>query len=1681
MAEAEENNTPEEKQGEVKLEGGTYDIIRGRLTKQGNALRTKMEALNATRKEIFGATETKVIATERISTENNCEARDIISLGGDRFLFGYNVHIGLKSETFIEDVFGCFSYDSIAKKFTQENLDDFRDPTFLEDFANLYKYYKLTRFVKFVQLGPFLHMVFKIGKLTSDIKTFKWLVVDGSVKYEGNRSEHEYKFPAQHEFEWKKATRDQHRSGMHPHISIEDIVFVETIGGDLTLKIEDNTDTGKGIYEEPVENKDQTLDDAEIYFAIIDNLVLLKIKPYQEEAYRYIIYNHKIQEATRADAIENSCILLPNNQGVIFPKGYYINTGEYKLFDNQIEGLLFERRIQAPNGEDFLYVFYNREEGVYFLLSYNIIAQKVDTPIVCSGFTLFDNGELALFKADTEAKKHHAIQIWQTVYSKDEQIIEIDESNYLAKVGNREIVLALAECQELTTLIFKEDSFANLYVDIVKKTTEILDSYHWLSEKQAEDIDDSLSEIKSTASNAIDEFDKIIRLKKQALEQTQDVEAKTSAVLSRAKNMRVAQVNDIVHLLADLRHLKGEIIGLESIRFVDKNRIKELEEKVSVAFDHASENCVNFLLKKEALDPYKSKITAVNKEVTELSKVIVANDLEKEIENISRELELLIEIVSNLKILDATKTTEIIDNITALFAEFNKINAELRKKRKALLAVEGKAEFSAQMRLINQGFINYIDISDSPEKCEEYLNKLIVQLEELEGKFADFDEYIEQIGEKRTEIYNAFETKKVSLTEASNKKAQALHKSGERIINGIKNRVAGFDDVIEINAYYASDLMVDKVRDIIKKLVELKDAIKADDLQSKLKTTKEDAIRQLKDKKELFLDGENTIKLGKHAFLTNSQDLGVTTVFRDNDFYYHITGTNFYERIIDQQLEVSRSVWEQTIPSENQSVYRGEYLAFKFYQQLKSDVTNETLWFQQTIEERKHAVTTFASTRFNEGYVKGVHDVDAYSIVEELMTKDSTIGMLRFSSIERTAALLFWKFQILENERMRLEHELKAEGILNTVFKNSSGSEHLKKELQKAFNEKSMDGILLNVYPERIAAYLLNEISLNEKFIVSPNAKNLSLSFVKYLKDQKQIKKWETSLFAEGINWKDQFHQMQNWLQTYNVNILENKFTTDIILETSVYLQLGYQKELFYEVQVDVQSELKGLAGDHATIEGNVYQFHYNKFITKLSEFDREIVPKFLAFQHLKNELVVKFEQEVKLNEFKPRVLSSFVRNQLIDKVYLNIIGDNLAKQIGTAGANKRTDLMGLLLLISPPGYGKTTLMEYLANRLGLVFMKINGPALGHNIVSLDPADADNAASREEIEKLNFGLELGDNIMLYLDDIQHCNPEFLQKFISLCDAQRKIEGVYKGKTKTYDFRGKKMVVVMAGNPYTESGDKFKVPDMLINRADVYNLGDILGETDAEFKLSYIENSLTSNVILAKLAENDKSDVIKLIRAAEGEPIEGLDVKGNYSGEELQEIINLLQKSLRVRDILLKVNLEYIDSAGKEEVYRTEPPFKLQGSYRDMNKIVEKLNPMMNDHELQVLINQHYEGEAQTLTAGAEANLLKFKELIGIINEVELKRWVTIKEEYVKRQRLKGYGDSNEMAQVIAQMDVLNNTIGQLKQSGNPEMMVQLQALTEGVRAISKVMIEQKKAKLEAELKKLNKQDKNKDE
>ena len=148
-----------------------------------------------------------------------------------------------------------------------------------------------------------------------------------------------------------------------------------------------------------------------------------------------------------------------------------------------------------------------------------------------------------------------------------------------------------------------------------------------------------------------------------------------------------------------------------------------------------------------------------------------------------------------------------------IFATINQVKAAIKNKVKTVGKKEAQADFAAQLKLIDQSIINYLDIANTPEKCDEFLTKVSIQLEELEGKFADYEEYITEIIEKREEVYAAFDNRKNSLVEARNKKALAYQNAADRIIKGVQKRAQSLDSITEINGYFASDLMINKVRD----------------------------------------------------------------------------------------------------------------------------------------------------------------------------------------------------------------------------------------------------------------------------------------------------------------------------------------------------------------------------------------------------------------------------------------------------------------------------------------------------------------------------------------------------------------------------------------------------------------------------------------------------------------------------------------------------------------------------------------------------------------------------------------------------------------------------------------------------------------------------------------------------
>ncbi|MEO7109694.1 MAG: AAA family ATPase, partial [Polyangiaceae bacterium] len=952
--------------------------------------------------------------------------------------------------------------------------------------------------------------------------------------------------------------------------------------------------------------------------------------------------------------------------------------------------------------------------------------------------------------------------------------------------------------------------------------------------------------------------------------------------------------------------------------------------------------------------------------------------------------------------------------------------------------------------------------------------RLLLGLEELEGKFSEFDEFIGQLTEKREEVTEAIAAKRQQLLDERQKRSQNIVSAAERIIAGVVRKSRTLASADELNTYFASDAMILKLRDLTAQLFSIGATIKGDEVEAKLLSARQDALRALRDKTDLFEGGDNVIKLGKHRFNVNTQPVELALVPKHDEGigldvqYTHLTGTDFYERIEDPLLESARDLWDQSLVSESNDVYRGEYLAASVFFAaergeggLSLDLLSEAATKPNGLLE---TIRAYAQDRHEEGYERGVHDVDAAVILEKLTAMKKASGLLRYGSDARALACLTWA-NLGEVERTLLARRGRSFGRLRERLASSKALEDLATEIERDLRVTAelhrFDTALaphksgtesakgLDDGTVRVAArYLVEELSAERvRFVTSASATTLKDALFSEVDRAGSRREFDEDLRALEKHPAERLGLVRSWLTALIAKHTDLAPHAQALLEAAVLVATDRKIEREASSAV-VEATASGLLGQHPNVQAQSLKVRLDAFLGRLERFMVERVPRYRVFRKTKQELLDRERKRLRLDEFTPRILSSFVRNRLIDEVYLPLVGDNLAKQMGAAGDSKRTDLMGLLLLISPPGYGKTTLMEYVANRLGLIFMKVNGPALGHDVRSLDPEEAPNATARQEVDKINLALEMGNNVMLYLDDIQHTHPELLQKFISLCDAQRRIEGVWKKKTRTYDLRGKKFCVVMAGNPYTESGDKFNIPDMLANRADTYNLGDILDGKDHLFALSYIENALTSNKALASLSGREPGDIQKIIRMAEGETIPVSELAYPYSSAEVNEMVEVLKRLVKVQKVLLQVNLEYIASASQDDNYRTEPPFKLQGSYRNMNKITEKVVAAHSDAEIESLMDDHYAGESQTLTTGAEQNLLKLAAMRGRLTPAGSVRWEEIKKGFV-RVKMMGGKDDDPVARVTgalgtlgSQLDGIGKTLNQaVLHSNDPAVTV----------------------------------------
>ncbi len=1593
----------------------TYDLLRGRLEAAAADLADRANALNERRLETFGASQLELLGTERVRTEANAVPRDVATVG-DQMVFAYNVAAGIKSEIRSEDVFAVHHYERDTSDprtvilnpnpegLTGSALDD---DQFHRDFGELHTYFKESQLQQLYRRQDRLLAVFRTGSAKNDIRVLRWQIeVNKTLRYLDARGERDHKFPAHHDAEWTMTTRADHVGATH--VAIDDRIVINPLQGTLQILFDDGGE-GTELLSDPMEHADQSLADCQISWAKAGgDFIILDVLPYGELHHRYYVINLLTHSAVRLDDLGQAFRQLPDGQGIIFPSGVYLKTGEVRTFDLDPANMELLEVQRSPNGEDVLYVFHERETGVSILMPYNVVRQEVTAPITCHGHTFFEDGTMVVFREEAEPTRIHPIQIWSTPFSTVEWYeAQPRSTSELDRIGNAALVRGIADALALTRLVEAVEPSSEVYGDLLTSAGRFVDAHHWSSDTEVGDLADPAKNIRLVAEQVIDEFERMLEIQSAAGSALAEAEDSVSRVLEDLRISPPRTTEAFIDGLAAVRTEIGHLHTVRERRQIDTDRVDELIEDAEGSYNALAQTAAAHLASEGAFSPYHDRLVAIEAQIPTADSSVTANDLLEQVDAVAGSMDVVAGTVSDLVVDDPRVRTNVLEQVSGVLAELNRVRAGVEGRRTELIESETGAAFATELGLFGQSIATAVGRAGTPEECDEALARLLLQLEQLETAGPRTDAQLDELASRRDQVSEALSGKRQQLVDDRQQRSERLVSAATRTLDRVIQRASQLGSADEINGFFAADPMVGRIRKLVEDLRELGEPVRADELGSRLGAARDGAARSLRDRQDLY-DGD-AVKLGRHRFSVDRRSRELTIVPSEDQLDAVLTGTELRLPVHSDELDGAKDLWSQPFASETADLYRSTFLAFDVMAGLMSDRDQMERLFTapgpgatETIADRVMPIMqSEVDNRLDEGYDRGVHDVDAAKIAEAAGPALLAAGPLVTSGAERGRAILAWAAADDSKRQQWIDRGTAAEALSVSAAVSSA----LSVEVGDDFNLSAA-----------AARYLMSELTHPKGlgFATTPGAAGLTQSMRKNRAVAELLERIGDDTEAASV-------VLTDFLQrTAQPNELPFVDEVAVALLTPDLPRRTYDADLGFVAS--------GLIGQHPTLVGGSLEGRVDDVFAVVSDHVARVVPAHRRFGEARRSTLEDLRKRLRIDDLEPSVPEGFVRNQLIDKVYLPLIGDNLARQIGTV-EDRTGARSGLLMLLSPPGYGKTTLVEYLADRLGMALVKVSGPGLGHDVTSLDPGQAPSATAAREIDRINLSFAVGTNVILYLDDIQHTNPEFLQRFISLTDGQRRIEGVWNGESRTFDLRGKRFAVIMAGNPYTESGERFQIPDMLANRADTYNLGDVVGGNDEVFARSYLENALTANPVLAPLAGSAPEDFNAFLRAAAGEPLPESTLAGSYSSAEINEMIAALRHLITTQQTVLAVNRQYIASAATEDSYRTEPPFLLQGSYRNMARLASKIVPAMTEEEVQQLLDDHYIAESQSLTGAAEANLLKLADLRGRMTDEQRVRWDEILDTFNRQQRLGG-GDSDPVTRVVAAIEGVSTSMGQ---------------------------------------------------
>ncbi|MEZ0066876.1 hypothetical protein ABIA32_002889 [Streptacidiphilus sp. MAP12-20] len=1561
------------------VEDGTYQILRARLADRAAELGRRAAELNSLRLEVFGSRPLELTGAARPRTGGEAVACGLVTVRPGVLL------LGTSAPGLAEGMLSLHGLDGspLDPAAVPGLLDDER---FHRDLAELLRYFRGSQLVDLVRTASGrLLAVFRTGENEGDIRVLRWQLAEDGAEYLDNHGERDLPQPPAFELPWTTTGREHHSQG---RIRIEGgagTVSVATTGGSLTVHAEPG---GRPLFEEPVDDPLQSLADATVAYAATGPLLLLRIRPYNERADRYLVVNTRTGTVRRQDSLGRGARLLPAEQGLLFPGGYELADGSHRSFrldetavasptepTAPADELRFDAVLASPNGEDLLYVLRRPGRAQVLLLPWNTVRREAAAALHGAAYALLPDGTLALLKPDREPVRTHELQLWHTPFvSADYAAAQPVGDGPLERIGNADLVRGIADCLDVVrtaaAAATEAGPTASAPALILDGCTKTADRHYWLADTG---LLEPLSELRDAAEQLAVEQARLSALAARAADALEQAREEAASLVRRSHGELPVDADGWTSLLADLRRAQGRAHTLRELPQLDLTALDVVEEGLAAELTAATDRAFAYFAGPDAFAAPLAAARSAAETAAETATAAEAAQLADRLAEQAESLAVVTDLVTGAVTAEPGAGTAVLLAIGEVLAAVNRARAVLASRRRSLLETEHRAAHAAESALLAQATTAALAAADTPAACDDQLARLLLRLDGLEARFAEAEDLAAELADRRVEIQQALAARRQTLLDESAARAERVTASATRALAALRRRLDGLTSPEDVNSALAADPMALRIRSAADELRTLDQQVRAQELDDALLGAGQTAVRTLRDRADLSSDGGASVRLGRHRFAVRREPVELTLLPEGAELVFSVTGTSYRRAANLPELPGGREFWTQPLVSESPALYRAEYLATGLL---------ETATDEPPLVQTRRA----AERAYDEGYERGVHDEDAARILDALLRLRSGAGLLAHPAEVRVAAQLFWAFGAAEGRRADWQRRARSLALARGTFGPAAAPAAvagLAAELSAAVAEFAEANGLAGTAP--VGDYLFEELA-NERegFATSAASRELLDGFRRTAAASQLVA--DLDALAGDLHDLHAGHQLATaWLESFAASLTDSP--TDGLPEAVAQLCAADLPR--YDVDAPLSETVEGLLGTHPRVREGRLTVRIDRLPSEARAFRDQRATAFRAFQRQRADILAAERDRLRLDEYRPRPLAGFVRNRLIDEVYLPLVGDNLAKQLGSVGGT--ADRSGLLLLLSPPGYGKTTLLEYVADRLGLLRVRVDGPALGAGTTSLDPDRAPDAAARREVEKIVFALEAGSNVLLHVDDIQHLSPQLLEKFIPLCDAQRRIEAVSDGQARSFDLRGRRFAVCLAGNPYAANGHRFQVPDMLANRADLWNLGEVLAEHQELFASSFLENALAANAVLAPLAGGDPAELRLLIALADGDPAAQAD-QLTRPVHDLDRVLATLSRLRRIQHTVLAVNRAYIASAAQEDADRIEPRFLLQGSYRTMARLAARVDPVQSDAELEALLDEHYLAEAQALGSAAEANLLKLARLRGRATAEQTARW-----------------------------------------------------------------------------------------